>query len=53
MGLEDISMFKCVPNSIILYPSDAVSTEKAVELAARTKQVVYIKTGRPDQPVFY
>lgn len=48
MGLEDISMFKCIPNSVILYPSDGVSTEKAVELAARTNKIVYVKTGRPD-----
>lgn len=37
MGLEDISMFRAVPNSTVFYPSDAVSTERAVELAANTK----------------
>lgn len=37
MGLEDICMFRAVPNSTVFYPSDAVSTEKAVELAANTK----------------
>lgn len=37
MGLEDISMFRTLPTATIFYPSDGVSTEKAVELAAITK----------------
>jgi len=37
MGLEDISMFRALPTATIFYPSDGVSTEKAVELAAITK----------------
>ena len=28
MGLEDISLFRALANSIIFYPSDAISTEK-------------------------
>jgi transketolase len=34
MGLEDIGMFRSVPDSIVLYPSDGVSAERAIELAA-------------------
>jgi len=30
MALEDIAMFRAIPNSVVLYPTDAVSTEKAV-----------------------
>lgn len=37
MGLEDISMFRALPTATIFYPSDGVSTEKAVELAASTR----------------
>ena len=37
MGLEDMSMFRALPTATVFYPSDAVSTEKAVELAAITK----------------
>lgn len=37
MGLEDLCMFRAVPNSTVFYPSDAVATEKAVEIAANTK----------------
>jgi transketolase len=38
---------------VILYPSDAVSTERCVELAARTRGIVYIRTTRPKTPVLY
>lgn len=37
MGLEDMAMFRALPTTTIFYPSDGVSTEKAVELAATTK----------------
>uniref|UniRef100_A0AAR2L6J6 transketolase n=1 Tax=Pygocentrus nattereri TaxID=42514 RepID=A0AAR2L6J6_PYGNA len=37
MGLEDLAIFRALPTSTIFYPSDGVSTEKAVELAANTK----------------
>lgn len=37
MGLEDMAMFRAIPTATIFYPSDGVSTEKAVELAACTK----------------
>lgn len=37
MGLEDIAMFRAIPTATVFYPSDGVSTEKAVELAANTK----------------
>lgn len=37
MGLEDLCMFRAVPNATVFYPSDAVATEKAVEIAANTK----------------
>jgi transketolase C-terminal domain/subunit len=32
IGLEDISIFRAVPNSIVLYPADVISTEIAVKL---------------------
>jgi transketolase len=53
MGLEDIAMFRAVLNSVVFYPSDAVSTEKLVEEAARLKGIVYIRTTRKDMPVLY
>lgn len=53
MGLEDLTMFRVVPNSTVFYPSDAVSTEKAVELAANTKGICFIRTSRPENAVIY
>ncbi|KAJ1366498.1 Transketolase-like [Parelaphostrongylus tenuis] len=37
MALEDLAMFRAIPNCMIFYPSDAISTEHAVFLAANTK----------------
>ena len=37
MALEDLAMFRAVPNCTIFYPSDAISTEHAVLLAANTE----------------
>jgi transketolase len=53
MGLEDIAMFRTLMDSVVLYPSDAVSTEKLVEAAASHKGTVYIRTTRKDTPILY
>lgn len=47
MGLEDLAMFRTVPGSAVIYPSDAVSCYRAVELAANYRGLVYIRTSRP------
>ncbi|XP_028923195.1 transketolase-like protein 1 [Ornithorhynchus anatinus] len=53
MALEDLAMFRTVPDCTIFYPSDAVSTEHAVTLAANTKGMCFIRTSRPDTAVLY
>ncbi len=54
MGLEDISMVRAVPNSVVLWPSDGVSAYKLVEQMALYDQgVSYMKTTRADVPVLY
>lgn len=53
MGLEDISLFRSVRGSTVLYPSDAVSTERLTELALGCNGVVYIRTSRPETAVLY
>ncbi|HZV46123.1 MAG TPA: transketolase [Thermodesulfovibrionales bacterium] len=53
MGLEDIAMFRAILNSVVLYPSDAVSTEKLVEEAAKYHGLVYIRTTRQDTTILY
>ncbi|GIV09941.1 MAG: transketolase [Fimbriimonadales bacterium] len=53
MGLEDLAMFRAIPDSVVLYPSDAVSTVKLVDQAARYRGIAYIRTTRPRTPVLY
>ena len=53
MGLEDIAMFRTVKDCAVLYPSDAVSTDKLVEAAAAHKGMVYIRTTRMKTPILY
>ncbi|XP_012589925.1 PREDICTED: transketolase-like protein 1 [Condylura cristata] len=53
MALEDLAMFRTIPDCTIFYPSDAVSTEHAVFLAAKTKGVCFIRTSRPETEVIY
>lgn len=53
MGLEDIAMFRTLLDGVVLYPSDAVSTEKIVEEAAKHRGNVYIRTTRMDTPIIY
>jgi len=53
MALEDLAMFRAIPGSTVFYPSDAVSTEKAVELAANTRGICFIRSSRPNVPVIY
>jgi transketolase len=54
MGLEDISMLRAVPGSVVLYPSDGVSAYKMVYLmAGYDAGVSYMKTTRAETPVLY
>lgn len=53
MALEDLAAFRAVPGSTVLYPSDAVSTEWAVKLAAENHGIFFIRTSRPATPVIY
>ncbi|CAH6787004.1 Tktl2 [Phodopus roborovskii] len=53
MALEDLAMFRSIPTCTVFYPSDAVSTEHAVYLAADTKGMCFIRTSRPKTAVIY
>ncbi|XP_069319601.1 transketolase-like protein 1 isoform X2 [Eulemur rufifrons] len=53
MALEDMAMFRAIPNCIIFYPSDAVSMEHALYLAANAKGMCFIRTTRPETAVIY
>jgi transketolase len=53
MALEDIAMMRAEPNMTVLYPCDAVSTDRLVEVAAYHPGPAYIRTSRPKTPVIY
>ncbi|HYA98102.1 MAG TPA: transketolase [Methylomirabilota bacterium] len=53
MALEDLAMFRAIPNAHVFYPADAVSTERLVEIMARTDAICYMRTTRPKTPVIY
>lgn len=53
MGLEDIAMMRSIPNSIVLYPSDATSMTHMVVLSAQHQGLVYICGMRDPISVIY
>ena len=53
MGLEDIAMMRAVVGSTVLYPSDAVSTEKLMDQMVANKGVYFLRTSRPKTPILY
>ncbi|OQA35938.1 MAG: Transketolase 2 [Candidatus Dependentiae bacterium ADurb.Bin331] len=54
MALEDIAIMRTLPESIVLYPCDAVSTYKLVELMTNHHDSIsYLRTTRAETPVIY
>jgi transketolase len=53
MGLEDIALFRAILGSVVFYPSDAVATEKLVEIMAEHRGISYLRTTRKDTPILY
>jgi len=53
MGLEDLALYRTIPNCVVFYPSDGVSAEWAVRLAAEHKGMAYIRTSRPKTKLLY
>jgi transketolase len=53
MALEDIAIFRAVHSSTVLYPSDAISTERLMETMAGRAGINYLRTSRPKFPILY
>ena len=54
MALEDLAMMRAVGGCAVLYPSDAVSTERLLALMAYEHHgPAYMRTSRPKTPVIY
>ncbi|CAN5188580.1 transketolase [soil metagenome] len=53
MGLEDISLFGTLPDSIVVQPADAIATVKILPLLADYKGISYMRTLRSKTPIIY
>jgi transketolase len=53
MGLEDLAMMRAEPNVAVVYPCDAVSTERLIVEMAYYAGPAYMRTSRPKTPVIY
>jgi transketolase len=53
MALEDIALMRAIAGSKVLYPADAVATEKLLEEMAREHGIHFLRTSRPKTPVIY
>lgn len=54
MGLEDIALFRTIPNSTILYPCDSISTWKITELLLNnTTGICYLRATREETKTIY
>lgn len=53
MALEDISMMRSIRDSVVLYPSDAISTYKLTEKMVAETGVHYLRTTREKTPLLY
>jgi transketolase len=53
MALEDLAMMRAQPNITVLYPCDAVSTDRLIERMAYHSGPSYMRTSRPKTPVIY
>jgi transketolase len=53
MALEDLAMCRAEPSFTVLYPCDAVSTERLIALAAQKQGPVYLRLSRPKTSVVY
>jgi transketolase len=53
MALEDLAMMRAVPDCAVLYPCDAVSTERLVVEMAGYHGLAYMRTSRPKTDIIY
>jgi transketolase len=51
--IEDIALMRVLPNMNVIAPSDAIQTEKIVELMTENYGPMYARIGRADAPIIY
>ncbi len=52
-SLDDLALMRSLDRTVVLYPSDAVSTERTVELGLAAEGNAYVRATREDLPVLY
>ena len=53
MALEDLGIVRCIPNLVVLNPSDYFSAKRMIIEAANIKEPCYIRVGRDPTPVIF
>jgi transketolase len=53
MGLEDLALFRTLANGTVLYPADALATERLVEEMVKHRGLMYMRTTRQATPILY
>lgn len=51
-ALEDIALMRVIPNMVVIAPTDAIETKKAVVAVAKNGKPTYIRFAREKTPVF-
>lgn len=50
---EDVALVRAIPNMVIILPSDAASTKKAIKAVAEYEGPSYVRLGRDESPVLF
>jgi transketolase len=53
MGLEDLSMYRAIQGTTVVYPSDPYQTEKLTEALSTLDGMTYLRSTRAETPVLY
>lgn len=53
MGIEELSSMRALPNMTVVAPADANSTSAAVTAIVDYEGPVYLRLGRPAEPIIY
>lgn len=53
MGLEDLAMFRSLPDATILYPADAIATQRLFSLLGSAPGMNYLRLTRAELAILY
>lgn len=52
-AIEDIALMRALPNMVVISPADAIEAKAAVKAAIEHNGPVYLRLGRPAQPIIF